>query len=108
MRIMLKQWSRLIHTLWKHGLLWIFESLFGCHHQHLSRVFTIRGRTYQACFECGQEFEYSWAMMHSIRSNVADNAFTPLSRRRGRVSPEKPLLLSRRGGRITSEREGLS
>ena len=60
------------------SLLWIFESLFGCHHQHLSRVFTIRRRTYQVCVECGREFEYSWEMMHSMRTSVTDNAYVPL------------------------------
>ena len=56
---------------------WIFQYAFGCHHSRLSRVFTIKQRTYQVCFECGQEFEYSWALMHSLRSNVADHAGTP-------------------------------
>jgi len=60
-------------------LAWIFESLFGCHHRHLSRVFTIKRRTYQVCFECGREFGYSWELMHSMQSSVADNAYGPLS-----------------------------
>jgi len=62
----------------KTSLLWMFESLFGCHHRNLSRVFTIRRRTYQVCVECGREFEYSWARMHSIRSSVAGNAYEAL------------------------------
>lgn len=37
--------------------LWIFEFAFGCHHRHLSRVFTIKHRTYRVCFDCGKEFE---------------------------------------------------
>ena len=54
--------------LMKTSLLWIFESLFGCHHQRLSRVFTIRRRTYQVCVECGREFEYSWGRdsLHAV------------------------------------------
>jgi hypothetical protein len=63
----------------KTSLLWIFEALFGCHHQQLSRVFTIRRRTYQVCFKCGREFEYSWELMRSMRSSVSDNAYPPLS-----------------------------
>ena len=59
-------------------LLWIFRSAFGCHHQ-LSRVFTIRRRTYRVCFKCGREFGYSWELMHSMRSSVADNAYAPLN-----------------------------
>ena len=31
--------------------------LFGCRHRHLSRVFTIKHRTYKVCFDCGQEFD---------------------------------------------------
>jgi len=37
-------------------LLWIFQFTFGCHHRHLSRVFTINKRTYRVCFDCGREF----------------------------------------------------
>jgi hypothetical protein len=33
--------------------------LFGCHHSNLSRVFTIRRRTYRVCCDCGAEFDYS-------------------------------------------------
>jgi hypothetical protein len=53
----------------------IFQFAFGCQHSQLSRVFTIKQRTYQVCFECGQEFNYSWAQMHSLELNVADNAY---------------------------------
>jgi hypothetical protein len=38
-------------------ILWIFQFTFGCHHSQMSRVFTIRKRTYRVCFECGQEFD---------------------------------------------------
>jgi hypothetical protein len=58
---------------------WISQLAFGCHHSQLSRVFTIKKRTYQVCIECGQEFAYSWALMHSLRSNVADGAYAPLN-----------------------------
>ena len=59
-------------------LRWVFASLFGCHHRKLSRVFTIQRRTYQVCFECGREFEYSWAKMHPLQSNVTVAAYAPL------------------------------
>jgi hypothetical protein len=49
------------------SVLRIFESVFGCHHSQLSRVFTIRKRTYRVCFGCGREFEYSWELMHRIQ-----------------------------------------
>jgi hypothetical protein len=54
-------------------LRWILQSAFGCHHRQIGRVFTIKRRTYRVCFQCGQEFEYSWASMHPVRSMVAAN-----------------------------------
>jgi len=55
----------------------VFWFAFGCHHRQRSAVFTIKQRTYQVCLKCGQEFEYSWALMHSVRSNAADNGPAP-------------------------------
>jgi hypothetical protein len=40
-------------------LLAILDFLFGCHHVHLSRVFTLQGKTYRVCCDCGAEFAYS-------------------------------------------------
>jgi len=40
-----------------------FDFLFGCHHSNLSRVFTLHGRTYQVCCDCGAEFDYSLKYM---------------------------------------------
>jgi len=57
-------------------LLWIFQFAFGCHHNKLSSIVTIKRRTYQVCLECGQEFPYSWELMRSVRSDVADNQAT--------------------------------
>jgi hypothetical protein len=38
-------------------LRWILHFAFGCHHSHMSRIFTIKGRTYKVCFDCGEEFD---------------------------------------------------
>jgi hypothetical protein len=54
-----------------------FQSRFGCRHRQLSRVFTIKKQTYKVCYECGQEFEYSWARMHSLQPKGADHAYAP-------------------------------
>jgi hypothetical protein len=35
----------------------VIQFIFGCRHRHLSRVFTIKHRTYRVCFDCGREFE---------------------------------------------------
>jgi hypothetical protein len=39
------------------------DFLFGCHPSHLSRVFTIGGRSYRVCCDCGAKFKYSLASM---------------------------------------------
>ena len=38
-------------------LLNVFQFMFGCRHRHLSRVFTIKHRTYKVCFDRGREFD---------------------------------------------------
>jgi hypothetical protein len=38
-------------------LRWILQFALGCRHRHLSRVFTIKHRTYKVCFDCGREFD---------------------------------------------------
>jgi hypothetical protein len=63
-------------------LFWTFQFAFGCHHGQLSRVFTIKQRTYQVCFKCGREFEYSWALMQSLPSIGTDNPCAPLNEAR--------------------------
>ncbi len=55
----------------------IFQFAFGCHHGQMSRVFTIKKRTYRICFQCGQEFEYSWASMQPLRSTASANGYAP-------------------------------
>ena len=36
----------------------IFRFVFKCRHQEMSRVFTIKGRTYRVCFQCGRELTF--------------------------------------------------
>ena len=45
------------------------DFLFGCHHTHMSRVFTIAGSSYRVCCDCGAEFRYSLQTM-SIQQRV--------------------------------------
>ena len=35
----------------------VLQFIFGCRHRHMSRVFTIKSRTYKVCFDCGREFD---------------------------------------------------
>jgi len=48
----------------------IFGWIFGCHHRHLSRVFTIDRQTYRVCFACGTKLRYSWRMMSLIKTET--------------------------------------
>jgi hypothetical protein len=36
---------------------WTIQFAFGCHHRHVSRVFTIKKQTYKVCLDCGHEFD---------------------------------------------------
>ncbi len=45
------------------SLLVVLDFLFGCHHVHLSRVFTLQGETYKVCCDCGAKFAYSLETM---------------------------------------------
>jgi hypothetical protein len=44
-------------------LLVVVDFLFGCHHVHLSRVFTLKSETYKVCCDCGAKFSYSLETM---------------------------------------------
>jgi hypothetical protein len=58
-------------------LLVVLDFLFGCHHVHLSRVFTLEGETYKVCCDCGAKFAYSLETM-SIERRLP---LTPVSTR---------------------------
>jgi hypothetical protein len=44
-------------------LLVALDFFFGCHHFHLSRVFTLKGETYKVCCDCGAKYAYSLKTM---------------------------------------------
>jgi len=52
-------------------LRWMFQFAFCCHHSHMSRVFTIKKRTYKVCLDCGEEFGLR-NPHHTPLSSVAD------------------------------------
>lgn len=45
----------------------LFRLVFGCHHRDVSRVFTLGGRTYRVCCDCGAQFDYSLKTMSVVR-----------------------------------------
>lgn len=38
---------------------WLFALLFGCRHAELTRPWSIGGRVYQVCLDCGRELAYT-------------------------------------------------
>jgi hypothetical protein len=57
------------------------ELAFGCRHRKLSRVFTIDGRSYKVCCDCGARFRYSLETMSIV---VHHRRFPSLRRLRAR------------------------
>jgi hypothetical protein len=58
--------------LWEsvtHPLANALEHAFGCHHGKLSRVFTLEGKTYKVCCDCGARFRYSLETMSIVHQH---------------------------------------
>ena len=70
-------------------LLSFLRFTFGCRHRQRSAVFTIKKRTYQVCLKCGKEFDYSWALMHSVHSSIPG---PPDEQLHGVTHAEVPLI----------------
>jgi hypothetical protein len=45
-------------------------TIFGCKHRQLSRLFTLRGQTYQVCLDCGAELEYDLETMQPTGAEI--------------------------------------
>ena len=58
----------------------LMDSLFGCHHDSMSRVFTLQHRSYRVCYDCGREFNYSLASMR-----IAEQPYRVPAARRSEV-----------------------
>lgn len=72
-------WDRVTHPFAS-----MLEYAFGCHHTKLSRVFTIRGRSYKVCCECGATFNYSLRTMSILSRHRLLPALRRLHARRRR------------------------
>jgi hypothetical protein len=59
-------WERLVHPLAS-----ALNYAFGCHHGHLSRVFTIEGKSYKVCCDCGAHLPYSLERMAVVHRRPA-------------------------------------
>ena len=67
-----------------HPLVNALELAFGCHHSKLSRVFTINGRSYKVCCECGAKFDYSLKSMEVVSRHLRFPTFRRLRARQRR------------------------
>jgi hypothetical protein len=47
-------WNKFIHPFTI-----ALQRAFGCRHSHLSRVFTLEGKSYKVCCDCGTHLDYS-------------------------------------------------
>ena len=75
-----------------HPLANVLERAFGCHHTGLSRVFTIKGRTYKVCLECGATFDYSLKEMSIVHRRRSLPALIRLRRRRRHLRRSKLVI----------------
>lgn len=55
----------------------VLEFLFGCHHESLSRVFTIGGSSYRVCCSCGARFDYSLKTMSIGGRDLSQPVLSP-------------------------------
>jgi len=76
------------------------EFAFGCHHAKLSRVFTIEGRSYKVCCECGATFDYSLRTMSLMPHR---KLFAALRRLRARRRHDRRKLPDRAAGQTSSQ-----
>lgn len=44
----------------------LYETILGCSHQHLTRPFTLEHETYKVCLDCGKRVYYSAANMRQL------------------------------------------
>lgn len=44
----------------------LYETILGCSHQHLTRPFTLEHETYKVCLDCGKRVFYSAANMRQL------------------------------------------
>ena len=61
----LSRWDRFVHPLAA-----VLDFALGCHLRHMSRVFTLEGRTYKVCCDCGKNFDYSLQKMAIVRRRM--------------------------------------
>jgi hypothetical protein len=47
-------------------LVFLYDFMFGCGHEHVTRPFTLNRRTYKVCLDCGKQIYYSPVTMRQL------------------------------------------
>lgn len=56
------QFMRILRVIFN----FLYETILGCSHQHLTRPFTLEHETYKVCLDCGKRVYYSAADMRPL------------------------------------------
>jgi hypothetical protein len=70
------RWDKFIHPFAV-----ALDFAFGCRHTNLSRVFTIEGKSYKVCCDCGAHFNYSLDKMSVVHRRASRRALRLLRMR---------------------------
>lgn len=80
---------------WIHSVLeMVYDTLFGCGHDRLTRPFTLKKQTYMVCLDCGRHVYYSAERMEPLSSGEIRRM------RKIRVSENKVLPATVRGPQL--------
>jgi len=60
-----------LHRLVMCNLQKILEWFFCCWHRNMSRPFTISGRTYEVCLDCGKQIPYAQVDLGGVQRAAA-------------------------------------
>ena len=82
------------------AFVFVYQLVFGCHHNRQTRPFTIEAETYKVCLDCGRQIFYSTERMtplsmREIRRMRAAQAAPSIVRVMPATSAERKLVAER-------------
>lgn len=57
----------------------IYELVFGCGHDHVTRPFTLQSHSYKVCLDCGRHIPYSLEKMRPLRTREFAKDQSPIT-----------------------------
>lgn len=66
--------TRFLINLVRGLVLFVFNCIFGCRHEHLTRPFTIAHDSYKVCLDCGHHVNYCPLTMRSVKKRHSRRA----------------------------------